>query len=283
MLEALKTVVDELVGADPAALADEEAMVALWRELARMEAVVARASAAFEAAGGHQASGARSTPAWIAWRCKVARPTAARRVQLGRSLRHLPATEAAWVAGEITESQAALLAAARTPVTEAALERDEAMLVEQAKRLRVHHFARAMAYWGAHADPDGAEDGAERRRAERRLRIRRDADGTQHGEWVLDEVSGAIVANQLERIEDELFAEDWAEGTERLGKANVCSDRLRRSAAQRRADALVEMARRAGAAPAEGRRPEPLFTILVNYECFAGPICALADSTVVTP
>jgi len=43
------------------------------------------------------------------------------------------------------------------------------------------------------------------------------------------------------------------------------------------------MARRAGTAPADGRRPEPLFTVLVGYETFAGRICELANGTVVSP
>jgi hypothetical protein len=63
----------------------------------------------------------------------------------------------------------------------------------------------------------------------------------------------------------------------------ACAADLARTPAQRRADALVEMARRAGAVPAGARLPEPLFTVLVGYETFAGPICELADGTVVTP
>ncbi|MFP5376206.1 MAG: hypothetical protein ACLGIO_05410, partial [Acidimicrobiia bacterium] len=31
------------------------------------------------------------------------------------------------------------------------------------------------------------------------------------------------------------------------------------------------------------RRPEPLFSVLVGYETFAGPMCELANGTVVTP
>ena len=53
--------------------------------------------------------------------------------------------------------------------------------------------------------------------------------------------------------------------------------------AQRRADALVEMARRAGSVPAGARSPEALFSVLVGYETFAGRICELADGTVVAP
>ncbi len=43
------------------------------------------------------------------------------------------------------------------------------------------------------------------------------------------------------------------------------------------------MARRAGTAPADGRRPQPLFTVVVGYETLHGRICQLADATVVSP
>jgi len=84
------------------------------------------------------------------------------------------------------------------------------------------------------------------------------------------------------RIEQELFDEDWAEARERVGPG-VCAADLRRTAAQRRADALVEMARRSGAVPDGSRLPEPLFSVFVGYETFAGPICELAEGTAVTP
>jgi hypothetical protein len=36
-------------------------------------------------------------------------------------------------------------------------------------------------------------------------------------------------------------------------------------------------------APKDGRRPEPLFTVLVDYETFSGRVCELANGTVVAP
>ncbi len=58
---------------------------------------------------------------------------------------------------------------------------------------------------------------------------------------------------------------------------------LTRTPARRRHDALVEMARRAVAAPTDGKRPQPLVSVLVGYETFKGPVCELADHTVITP
>src|SRR5205085_6393835 len=99
---------------------------------------------------------------------------------------------------------------------------------------------------------------------------------------VLDPISGEVVRRALEAIEEELFRADWAEAKARVGDG-VCGADLARSPAQRRADALVEMARRALALPPGSRLPEPLFTVLVGYETFAGRMCELANGRVVTP
>jgi len=78
---------------------------------------------------------------------------------------------------------------------------------------------------------------------------------------VLDPIKGAIVAGELERIDTELFNADWAEAKARVGD-NVGLGDLARTPAQRRADALVEMAKRSASAAPGARRPEPLFSVV---------------------
>lgn len=282
MIDALKAAIEQLGAADPQALGDAEAIVELHRCLASLDAVTTRATAAFDASGAWEASGARCAAAWVSGRCSVAPASAHRRVHLGRALRRLPVAEDAWVAGDIDSSHVSMLAKARTPATEDALARDEDVLVGHAKNLRFGHFVRALAYWRYRADRDGCERDAKRVRDERRFHLSSSFGGVFVGDLVLDPVSGTIVSEALRRIEDELFTADWAETRERKGEHATASD-LPRTASQRRADALVEMARRAGTAPKDGRRPEPLFTVLVGYESFAGPLCELADGTMVTP
>src|SRR5690606_16239940 len=98
----------------------------------------------------------------------------------------------------------------------------------------------------------------------------------------LTPLAAAAVGEALGRIEDELFATDWAEARERHGDA-ASAALLARTRAQRRHDALVEMAHRAMTAPADGKRPRPLITVAVGYETFAGRVCQLASGTVVAP
>ena len=274
--------VDVLCAADVAVLADAESIMELHRQHERLTAVLTVASAAFDAGGAWAADGARTGSSWLAGRCSLPISTARRRVRLGRALRHMPVVAEAWLAGEVGESHVEQLAAARTDATQAAFARDEEMLVGHAKELPYRHFLRTLAYWGQMADPDGVEDVAAAVRDGRRLHLSQGLDGTWFLDGVLDPISAAIVESELRRIDDELFRADWAEAKARVGEG-VCLADLARTPAQRRADALVEMARRSGALAAGTRLPEPLFTVLVGYETFAGRMCQLANGSVLTP
>ncbi|MGH9154926.1 MAG: DUF222 domain-containing protein [Acidimicrobiales bacterium] len=110
VLDALWAALDKLCEADPSTLADEEAIIALHRGLSRLEAVTTRATAAFEASGRWPRGGARTAAIRVAFRANVAKAVAKRRVALGRSLRHLPAAESAWLAGDISQSHVSALA-----------------------------------------------------------------------------------------------------------------------------------------------------------------------------
>jgi hypothetical protein len=77
------------------------------------------------------------------------------------------------------------------------------------------------------------------------------------------------------------FDADWAE----VRAAHVdraTESHLARTAAQRRADAFVEMAKRSAAMDPNAVMPRPLFTVLVGYDSFS-KTCELSCGTVVTP
>src|SRR5205807_4845833 len=96
-----------------------------------------------------------------------------RRMRLGRELRHMPAAEEAWLAGEIGEAHVGLLARARTPATAECFARDEAALVGHGRDLRFGQFARLLAYWRWRAEPEGSEDEAQRHLAVRQAHLSR--------------------------------------------------------------------------------------------------------------
>jgi hypothetical protein len=281
-VDALTAALDAAIAGGPEACADGGSVEALHRQLARFESFVTEVAAAFDAAGEWSADGARTAASWLSSRCRVPRPVARRRVRMGRKLRHLPECARAWREGRIGTAQAAALVGARGHRTEEALTRDESMLVEQATRLGFEDFARAVSYWTQLADPEGADADEVERRDRRRVFLESSLDGMWLGQMTLDPISGAIVSGELERLERELLESDSAEAKERLGRRPRL-DELARTAGQRRADALVEMATRSRTAPADGVRPAPLFSVFVGYETLHGRICELENGTVIAP
>ena len=204
-LDDLNDVLDRLVEADPRAFGDADSVVALPRQLARLEAVATRGTAAFDRSRAWEAERARSAAAWLAARCAVPEATARTRVRVGRALRQLPVAEAAWLAGDIGACSVELLARARNQTTAARLAEDEADLVDLARTASPRTFARAVAYWRSRADADGVEDEARALVDARRVHLSSSFEGTWFLDGVLDPVGGEIVASALARVDDELF------------------------------------------------------------------------------
>jgi hypothetical protein len=281
-LDVLTAAIDELRGSDPSIWADTESIEELYRQRARLEAVVSAVTAAFDAAGNWVPDGAYNASTWLATRCHLPKSQARQMVRRGRELRHLPVTSQAFADGDITTAQVDVVAALRRPSTEEALARDEEMLVGQAVALRYETFRGVAGYWMQLADPDGAETDDEKRRARRDVFLDRSFGDMWLGRITLDPISGSIVGGELRRLEQELFEADWAEAKAALGRDPSTTD-LARTSGQRRADALVEMATRSLMARNDARRPTPLFSVLVGWETLRGRVCELAEGAVVSP
>jgi len=281
-LDDLDEAVDALIASDASNYCDGASMERLCRVQARLESFVTEATAAFEAGEEWAADGAKTAPAWLATRCRLPQAAARRRVRLGRALRHLPECAEAWREGAIGTDQARAIASARRHRTESSMARDEGMLVSQAAQMGFEDFYRVLSYWKQLADPDGADTAEEERKNRRNVFLEASFTGMWLGQMTLDPVSGTIVAGELNRLEHQMFEADCAEARERLGRT-ARIDELARTSAQRRADALVEMATRSASAPADGIRPAPLFSVFVGYETIHGRICELENGTVMPP
>jgi hypothetical protein len=281
-LDVLTDVIDRLSESDPSIYADTESIENLHRQLARLDAFVTNATAAFDAADNWVPDGAQSAASWLTIRCHLPKMQAKRTVRRGRSLRHLPECATAWAEGDITAAQVDVIAKLRTDSTEEALARDEKMLVDQGSSMRHALFVRAASYWLQLADPEGVEEDDEDRRNRRDVYLTESFGGMWMGRITLDPISGSIVGGELDRIEKALFEAEWAEARERLGREPTVRE-LEKTNFQRRADALVEMATRSQTAPSDGRRPKPLFSVLVDYELLRGRVCELAQGTVIAP
>lgn len=281
-MESLRAAIDELASIAPDVLAEPGTLLDMQRELSRLEAVVCRAAASFEARGEWRADRARSATAWLAWKLRMPKAAARRQLVAGRAMDDAPLVGDAWLRGDITASHVLRLAGVRSDRTADAFARDETMLLDHATSLSYGEFVRTTDYWKSFADPDGAEDAAAKVLCDRYAFFSQTFDGVFKGDQQLDAIGGAIVSNELKRLEHNLFEADWKEAKARLGRTPAMHE-LGRTAMQRRADALVEMAIRSATAPPDGRRPEPLFTVFCGYETFAGPLLELAGGTVVTP
>jgi hypothetical protein len=281
LLDALTADIDDLA-ASAAELAVPEMQVALNCQLARLQALSCSSAADFESSGAYATDGSRSAAAWLALHCRLDEGAARRQLRLGRAMRRLRLAAAAFGAGEIGPAQMGALERLVQGRCAPAVEESEELLLDKARHLRADQFEKVCAYFEQHADPDGSDERAEERKARRDVLLVRSLGGMWLGRITLDPVEGEVVAGELSRLEQSLFERDRAEATDRLGRAPLLGD-LGRSPAQRRADALCEMARRSAGARDGAARPAPLFSIFVGYETLAGRICELASGTVVSP
>lgn len=294
MVDAL-TVADALAAADQAlrrladvdldTLSGEELsghVIAMQRLRGRLEAADAHTISRWHAEQTWRVDGAKTPAAWLSWKLHLPIGEARRRVRHARVCRDHPAIARAWAGGKIDRAHISTLLGVRTARTASAFEADHEELLEVACTRGFVEFKRRCDLWEMTVDPDGAEQGADADRAAREVHLNQSFGGMWFGKLTLDPISGDIVAGTLSAIEQELFDTEWAELKARLGRDPLATD-LDRTPAQRRADALVEMATRARTAPADGRRPAPLFTVVVGLESFVGPVLELFNRTVVSP
>lgn len=238
----------------------------------RVQAVVALAMARFVRSPEWVDDGARSAASWLAGECRLPRREVARWEGLGAIGERLAAVAAAWAGGTIGSAHVAALASVCNRRTAEAMARDQRMLVGFAQTLSYSDFRRALAYWVQHVDPDGCEEEELQRQDRRSVSLHQTFEGSWFGELRLDPVNGAIVAEELRRLEQQLFDQDVVDAalsrvvdrtddgpgagedgvgtgsrpvaadTDPVGVHSTGADALRRTAAQRRADALVAMA-----------------------------------------
>ena len=180
---------------------------------------------------------ARSGASWLACHTEQSRPAASGQVRLARSLRTMPLVEAACTAGVLGQAKAKLLAGAATESPEAFADH-EAFLVEQARSLRVDQTAKLLEFWQAHVNPDGAADQEAKNYADRAFHLSETFQGMWLTNGKLTGEQGEIVANEINRRARAMYRAE-----KRLADANGTT--VETTAAQRRADAFVDMAMQA--------------------------------------
>jgi hypothetical protein len=279
---------DALQGLDRESLTGRELgelLVGLQRQKNRLLAGELGVVRAFERRGTWQVDGAKSAAGWLARKLRAPLPVMRRLTRLARRLPGLPATAQALAGGDISAEHAEALArvagSPRRAVRDAFDAEVERSYVGYAIDNEFEDFADSLRVWQDWVDQDGAEDQADSDHEARHLHL----SETIRGNWVLngqlDPVVGAEVAEALRRIDRELFEADWADAKAVHGE-DTRLEHLARSPAQRRADALGEMARRASTAPKEGKRPRPLFVAHLGADSLKR-LCETALGTPITP
>jgi hypothetical protein len=220
--------------------------------LAELAAVDARG-----AAGAEQGVQAGATAAWLRRRLRMGAGAAAGLVRTARALYRGPltGTAEALAEGAISPAHAQVLAHGTHDLPDHTTAEAEPVLVAAARRLDPPRLRRAVAQLRGVADPDGAGDQAERRHQQRGAVAGTDLGGMVAVNGLLDPEAGQMLVAALEPLARPQDSQDP------------------RSASQRRADALVELARRnleGGQLPQSGG-VRPQLTVTVDLDSLLGP------------
>ena len=207
---------------------------------------------------------------WLRHRLQLSKVDAFRRVQMARMQPRFPEWTEAAVAGEVGISQTMLMAqiAANPRLPGDQLRQRAPELLDDAINLQYEEFKAKALRWESLADPQGAADKVTRTNERRHALM----NGRDQGGWALtarfDEIGGAEFNNVFAHYTQAEFEADWAEAVRLLGEGNVTPNDLRRTDLQRRADALVAMARAAAACPPGAMRPVPVLNVEIDYLTF---------------
>jgi hypothetical protein len=254
-LGRLAAAVEALAAQDLDALPDGEAaarVLALRRLVDRLEGQWLRELAGVDgrgAAGADQGTRADSTAGWLRGRLRAGYPQASGWVRTARALFRGPlgGSGRALAAGELSVAHAAVLAAGTADLPPATAAEAEPVLLQAAGRLDPPRLRQVIAHLRDVADPQGAQPRGQRQHARRGLWLSATLAGMVALDGVLDPEAGETLLAALEPLARPASADD------------------QRSGAQRRADALAELARRAlegGRLPQTGGvRPQVTVTV----------------------
>jgi len=194
--------------------------------------------------------GFRSPHAWLTTTTGEAPGAVRTTLHLADRIQRMPIVKERFADGVLAESALRLLADAWSDDIADAFARDEEMLAGWAMTLAHRDFKMVMQTWRLHVDPDGAERTAQEQFESRSLHLSELLDGMGRLDGLLDPEGFRIVQEAIRALAQR------ADGDER-------------TAAQRRADALVAMAKQALAEfqPAPGtKRNRPKVVATVAYD-----------------
>lgn len=234
-----------------------------------VEAAAIAAAGAIDRSNPFRGQGFFSAKSAVKHMCKLSGAEAHRRVQTARLHAGLPEWGQCEADGRVGVAQSELMArvAANPRLPADVVERDSPTLLDDAVNLSFDHFERNVRTWEALADPDGDRARNERQHANRDVQLRPRPEGGWTLSGNLAELAGCEFTEIFSWFCEAEWSADWADARSRLGDAATTAD-LTRTEAQRRADALVAMARAAASTPPGARSPRPTVNILFDHASF---------------
>jgi hypothetical protein len=236
---------EDLCALPSASLGDD--LKGLGRVGSRIDAESSRRLHHFDKNQGYAPSGALTAQAWLRWQCNLTAPTASEHVQVSRQMASLPLAEAAFSQGSISFRHAALIARTASQLGEKFDSQAETILVNAAKELDPWRLKRATLFLRHCLEPDGVLADANLAHEHRSLYLSQTYDGLFRIDGWLDGEGGAALQTVLDSLMGPPAADD------------------NRTAPQRRADAMVDLARRqldgGGLPEVGGQKPHLMVTV----------------------
>lgn len=272
LLDRLEEALDDLANVDLDTLDDDtlhDAVVGVGTMSTRLEAQWCRLLARWDARQVWANDGSKAAAARLARETHMRRGECDRLVGRARDLTAMPHTETAYQAGEINGRHVDLVASCNRQWRNADFVDSEELLVDLCRTPFFRVAYRGVEYWKQRADLAAADRDADTVRQGRHLSASTTWRGTVAVDGMLDPVGGEIFKTELDRLCEQMRLQDLRDG-------------VVRTATQRRADALVEMAMRSATAPADGLRPRPLLTVTIGIDPF-NHLCQTGAGTVIAP
>jgi len=190
--------------------------------------------------------------------CVLSRSESAGILRTARVVASAPLVAAAVEEGDLPVSKAEVLASVVSSRLVEAFVRDQQMLLDAVRLLSVDETRKLARFWQMRADVDGVEP----ERPARRLRFGVQDDGTTHFGGILGPEDGAVFKRAIEGIADQL----WRERRTNPEHQNPPVDMKEKL----RADALMEIIRRFGAADQNRPGARPLLNVTIDLPSLAG-------------